>query len=172
VKKAVTKAVPAREPRKVPSKIDVAQAVAPETIKVAVKNTKTAYACGFLTSTQQARSIIAQSRTVGEALDKISEFERMMQMELSALIQAELATKRIKLDGRDIRTEASPEGPFIVLTKPVDITQVPQEVLDAAAQAVPATAAKKARAKAAAKPDAPAEAAPVPAKRKYVRRAK
>jgi hypothetical protein len=170
VKKAVTKAAPARAPRKVPSKIDIAQAVAPDTIKVAVKNTKTAYASGFLTSTQQARTIIGQARSVGEALDKISEFERMMQMELSAMIQAELAAKRIKLDGRDIQTEASPEGPFIVLSKPLN-PQVPQ-MLDAAAKVAPTAAPKKTRAKAAVKPAAPAAAAPAPAKRKYTRRTK
>lgn len=155
MKKAVTKAAPVRAARKTPTKLNVAEAVAPEDLKIAMKQTRTAYASGFLTSTQQARSIIGQARSLGEALDKVSEFERMVAMELGGFIQMELATKRIKLDGRDIRTEATPEGPLIVLRKPAEAPQQPAPV--AANDAAPA---------------APAAEPAAPAKRKYVRRAK
>jgi hypothetical protein len=169
--------------------LNVAQAVAPAELKIAMKQTRTAYAAGFLTSTQQARQVIGQSRTLGEALDRISEFERMMQAELAGFIQAELATKRIKQDGRDIMTEASADGPFIVLKTPqvpLEATKAIAEAVAQAAQQAPVNAAsKKAPIKTAKKavaapaqpakpPVAPAapQAATAPAKRKYVRRAK
>lgn len=159
MKKAVTKAVPKsaapRAVRKAPAKLDVAKAVAPTDLKIAMKQTRTAYSAGFLTSTQQARSIIGSSRSLGEALDKISDFERIMSMELSGFIQAELATKRVKIDGREMFTEASPDGPLIVLRT---VAQVPAQQPPTAATDVPATAEKAAPA--------------APAKRPYVRRTK
>lgn len=182
MKKAVTKAAPARAPRKVPAKLDVAQAVAPGVEKIAIRKTNTAYAAGFLTCAQQAKAILShQARSFGEAIEKLHALESVMAGQLSAEIQAELASKRVKIDGRNIHTEATPQGPLIVLKKPELPPEAQKALAEVAATASKQAAAKKAPANAAKKPAAAPvkdtkpeaqSAAPATAKRKYVRRAK
>lgn len=181
MKKAATKAATARVARKTAAsaRLDVATAVAPDVLKIAIKRTNTAYAAGFLTCAQSIKHMLTHKfRSFGEAIDGLHSMESAMLAELQQHIAAELASRRIKQDGRNVMTEAAPEGPFIVLKKPEIPPEAQQALANLKAKAPTRKAAvKKAPAKAAKKAAAPS-AAPatavdaVPAKRKYTRRAK
>lgn len=98
-------------------KLSVAEAVAPQVTKIAVKRTSTAHISGCVGSFQQARDILANSRGIGEAIDQLNRLEASARHELLTAIGDELKGRRIKTDGLGIGTENGPEGLQIVLTK-------------------------------------------------------
>ncbi|MFM0165752.1 hypothetical protein PQR39_35650 [Paraburkholderia sediminicola] len=130
-KKAVKLAVPAipkRASRTMPAKLDVAKAVAPEVTKVSMKKTATAHLSGTVTALQQAKSILHNVRSLGEALDAFNGLEEQARHQLVAGIHAELKVKRIKPEQFNIATEHTQDGVNIVLSK------IPAQPTAAAAQ--------------------------------------
>jgi hypothetical protein len=136
--------------RKAPAKLDIAKAVAPSEQRFPMKKASTGYAAGYLTATQQFKSILTNKRSFGEALDELNRIEAEVRGKLVEGIDAEI--KRVKRDGYNVLTENTPEGPFIVLRK-IEVPADVQKKLDAAAKKVAPAADVKPTAKAPA--DAP-----------------
>lgn len=112
----MTKAAVKRPARKTPPKLDIAKAVAPVETRIATKKTRTASLSGSLMAYQQALSILSQSRSFGEAIDQLNRLEAQARTELITSIHEELKARRIKTDNVGIRTDATTEGVFIVLS--------------------------------------------------------
>lgn len=115
--KAVAALPTSRAQRRTAKPATPAVAPAPEKKYVPVKKTATASLAGTLASISQARHILHNSRSFGEAMDTLGRLEAQAREQLSAAINEELKKGRVKSEGHSIGTESKPDGVHIVLTK-------------------------------------------------------
>lgn len=159
--KAATKSVKAapRAVRKAPAKLDIAKAVAPQEERFPMKKPSTAFAAGYLTAIQQAKNLLThETRSFGEAIDRLNAIENELRGKLSAEIDREL--KRVNRTNKQVFTANTPEGPQIVLRAVPPAPEVPAAPAAAPkADTAPAEAPKR-RGR---KPAAPKVEAPAPA---------
>lgn len=86
---------------------------------IPIKKTATANLSGTLASISQARHILHNSRSFGEAMDVLGRLESQAREQLGAAITDELKKSRVNADGHNIGTESKPDGVYIVLSKQV-----------------------------------------------------
>jgi hypothetical protein len=106
-----------RTQRRAAAKAAPAVAAAPEKKFIPVKNTATAQLAGSLASISQARNVLHNSRSFGEALDTLGRLEAQAHEQLGSAIHEELKKGRHKVEGHSIGTQSKPDGVHIVLTK-------------------------------------------------------
>jgi hypothetical protein len=90
---------------------------------IPVKKTATASLAGSLASISQARHVLHNSRSFGEALDTLGRLESQAREQLGKAVHEELAKAKVKTEGHNIGTESKPDGVHIVLTKQVEAPQ-------------------------------------------------
>ncbi len=116
-------ATPPRAARRAAPKAKAAAAPAEPVIEkklIPVKKTTTATLAGSLSSISQARNILHNSRSFGEAMDTLGRLEAIAREQLGAAINEELTKSKVKTDGYNIGTESKPDGVYIVLAKQVE----------------------------------------------------
>jgi hypothetical protein len=112
-------ATPSRAARRAAPKSKAGAEPVIEKKLIPVKKTATASLAGSLASISQARHILHNSRSFGEALDTLGRLEAQAREQLSGAITEELKRAKVKSEGHNIGTESKPDGVHIVLTKQV-----------------------------------------------------
>ncbi|RKP44663.1 hypothetical protein D7S86_26905 [Pararobbsia silviterrae] len=158
IKQAATKA-----------KKSIAQAVAPAVEEIAIRDAHTAHTAGYLTAIQYVKNFLTnQAKSFGDAINELHSHEQTQMANLRLGIDRELAKRRVKLNGREIRTQITERGPLILLSPPIDeaiaaaariAAAAPQA--DAQSKPAPAPKAKRAIKKPAVPPAVKATDAPV-----------
>ncbi len=147
--RAAKKAAPSKATRRTATKA-VAKGPAP----IAIRNTKTAYAAGYLTAIQQATQVLNDARSFGDAIATLQQLNQQIAQRAQVEVVAELAETGVDATGHNIAFENTPiDGPQIRLhpAAPAVAPQFPPEVQ---AQIAAAEAAMKKAKSAPAKPAA------------------